>query len=40
MSCKVNAGQNHYTKTTNKSFENMVKFKDFGNEIMKSKLHE
>jgi hypothetical protein len=28
MSCKQKAGQNHYVKATNNSFENVVKFKD------------
>jgi hypothetical protein len=32
-----NAGQNHNIKTANKSFENMVKTKKFGNE---SKISE
>lgn len=30
MSCKQKAGQNHYVKATNNSFENVVKFKDLG----------
>jgi hypothetical protein len=39
MSHRQNAGQNHNTKIANTSVENTEKFKYFGNDTIKLKLH-